>query len=283
MHNYRIKVTAFSMQKLGNEPDENEDSFSYNVKRGKFAIADGVSDSCFSKLWSETLTNFFVNSDYSLFSIDVSPDDLKNKILLPILKHSQEEWNKRIDWKNLPWYVERKARMGAFATFLGVEIKKEKSWRWRAIAIGDTCLFQVSKGTITDIFPRYKSSDFGNEPFVLSSVFPFETLKNCKVEFKEGKIDEGEIILATDAVAKWIIEQCEKGMHIWRKILSMKEDEMKIFFKDLIQNRYIRNDDITLVLVRLRKERPDKELKMKIARHWRAKKNKFLEWFEVKM
>jgi len=252
------------MQKMGNGPNENEDSFSYNIEKGKFAIADGVSDSCFSKLWGEILTNFFVNSDYSLFSFEGSPDKLRYKILLPILKHSQEEWNKRIDWKNLPWYVERKARMGAFATFLGVEIKKEKSWRWRAIAIGDSCLFQVSKGTITDVFPRYKSSDFGNEPFVLSSVFSFETLKNCKVEFKEGKIDEGEIILATDAVAKWIIEQYEKGMHIWRKILFMKEDEMKIFFEDLIQNRYIRNDDITFVRIKIKERKNWIKNKVKI-------------------
>jgi hypothetical protein len=238
------------MEKIGNEPDEYEDSFSYNIERRKFAIADGVSETCFSKLWSNILTESFVNSDYSLFSHGPLTSNSVNTLLLSFLQYSQKEWSKKINWKNLPWYVERKAKRGAFATFLGFEVKevKEGSWRWRAIAVGDCCLFQIGE-TISDIFPRYKSSDFGNEPFSLPSISSPEILKKCKVEFKEGKVKKEKIVLSTDALAKWIIEQYEIGKDDWKKILLMQERDMKSFFKKIIEKGEMRNDDLTLLLL----------------------------------
>jgi hypothetical protein len=239
------------MEKIGNTPDEYEDSFSYNIEMRKFAVADGVSEACFSKLWSNILTECFVNSDYSLFSHEPLTSDSVNMLLLSILQYSQKEWIERIDWRNLPFYVERKAKRGAFATFLGFEVKEEKTeegWRWRAIAVGDCCLFQIGD-KITDIFPRYKSTDFGNEPSSLPSIPSPEILKKCKVEFKEGIVKKEKIILSTDALAKWIIEQYETGKDEWKKILFMQGKDMRSFFEKIIEKGEMKNDDLTLLLL----------------------------------
>ena len=46
----------------------------------------------------------------------------------------------------LPWYAEQKLSQGAFATFLGLTLHRNRlssSLSWDCTAIGDSCLFQV--------------------------------------------------------------------------------------------------------------------------------------------
>lgn len=250
-----IQVTSFFMQKLGNEPKEYEDSFCFNLENGRFGIADGASESCFSKLWADLLTRFFVISDFSLFSFESFTDDITGHLLQPFIFTAQEEWNKRIDWENLPWNVKEKAKRGAFATFIGVELKEEHSkekdsYRWRAIAVGDCCLFHVSNEQLIDIFPVQESTQFKSTPNMLPSKYSPYLLNKCKVKVREGKVKLGEeIILATDSVAKWIIQQNEAGRYIWKDLIFLGQIEMKSLFEKLIENTIMKNDDITILLL----------------------------------
>lgn len=248
-----IQITTFFMQKLGNKPNEYEDSFCFDLEKRKFGIADGASESCFAKMWANLLTEFFVKSDLSLFSLKGSLGYMAKEALRSFLFTAQEELNKRIDWETLPWYVEEKARRGEFATFLGFEVKKEyskgrKSYRWRAISVGDCCLFHVNNKRLIDSFPLQSSAQFGSTPSLLSSRSSPNLLNRCEIRGKKGEVSAEEmIILATDSVAKWIIQEEETGEHIWWDLIFLEEGEMRSFFEELIKNKEMRNDDITIL------------------------------------
>lgn len=251
----KVRIRSFSLQKLGNEPHEYEDSFYFNLESGKFAIADGVSESCFAKLWADILTKSFVESDISLFSFEEFSDEKINEVLQSFLAYVQKEWNEKIDWKNLPWYVEEKAKKGAFATFLGLELKRDSDYEasqyhWRAVAIGDCCLFQTNGKQLINSFPVSESTQFGNTPLMLSSRISLDNFGKFKIRASKGVVKTNEkIILATDAVAKWILIQVEANQWTWEKQILSKEEELRSFFNESIKNEKLRNDDITVVVL----------------------------------
>ncbi|MEM2569938.1 MAG: protein phosphatase 2C domain-containing protein [Candidatus Bathyarchaeia archaeon] len=236
------------MQKLGNEPYENEDSFCYDLGKGKFAIADGATECCFSKLWATILTRHFVESDFSLFSLKKFVKNDVLKALLSFLYTSQRIWINEIDWTSLKWNVLEKAKKGAFASFLGFEMVREEEYcQWRAISIGDCCLIHFRSRQLVNSFPLRDSSEFGNKPEMLPSI----ALPNIRfrVNYRRGKMRRGEnIILATDAVAEWILRE-GKMISICETISSLKEEELRDFFRRLIEDGRMRNDDITLLIL----------------------------------
>lgn len=250
-----IQTQTFFMQKLGNKLNEYEDSLHYSRKKGKFAIADGVSESCFAKLWANLLTKYFVRSNSSLFSLKNFSDNVKEEVLQPLLSSAQKEWNNKIDWKNLAWYVEDKTKRGAFATFLGLEVKRDEKqedlYCWRAVAVGDCCLFQIDNKQLTSSFPLNDSTQFENTPSMLSSRFsPNDIFDKCKIHVEEGTIKaNGQIILATDALAKWILEENESGRQVWKEAILLKDKRVRSIFEKLVKTKKIRNDDITLVIL----------------------------------
>lgn len=51
---------SFSLCKEGNKPEEYEDAFAGDPRSGRFAVADGASESSFACLWAKLLVNGFV-------------------------------------------------------------------------------------------------------------------------------------------------------------------------------------------------------------------------------
>lgn len=245
-----LNVRTLSMQKLGNEPYENEDSYYYDLRKGKFAIADGATECCFSKLWATLLTKIFVESDLSLFSLKRFNKKEATKALLSFLPIVQKEWNSKIEWNNLKWNVLEKAKMGAFASFLGVEIvrdDKEECYKWRAIAVGDCCLLQFKSYQLVTSFPLKSGSEFGSRPQMLPSIALQST--HFEVRYKSGKIRKGEsIILATDALAEWILREGKETLSC-NTLFSLNEEQLNEFFRKLIEGGRMRNDDITMIIL----------------------------------
>jgi len=238
------------MQKLGNEPEEYEDSFYYDLERRKFAIADGASECCFSRLWAMLLTEYFVKADQSLFSLEIFSRDGLEGVLSRFLPAAQDSWVNRIDWLSLNWNVLEKSRRGAFASFLGLEIgeKKEGYYVWRAIAVGDCCLLHFKSQELLDSFPLNASSEFGSTPLMLPSI-PLPEIQ-YEISGKEGKVESGEtIVLATDTAAEWVLRENESSEDQYKNLFSLRDCDLKIFFEKLIKDGRMRNDDVTLIIL----------------------------------
>src|SRR3954468_13385292 len=81
-------------------------------------------------------------------------------------------WGRAVAGKPLPWYAEEKARAGAFAALVGLELSRqgnEDCGQWSALACGDSCFFQLRSEAVIESFPIARSDEFSNAPLLLGS------------------------------------------------------------------------------------------------------------------
>src|SRR5262249_45599942 len=138
----------------GNATHEYEDAYAVGTDALRIAVADGASETSFARQWAELLVEGFVQAA-------PSPAEL-NAWVTPL----QATWAQGQQGKATAWYAERKVQDGAFSSLLGLAIDQD---RWRALAVGDSCLFMVRSGKLARAFPLERSEQFNNSPSLLSS------------------------------------------------------------------------------------------------------------------
>lgn len=239
-----ITLKEFHRPKLGNKEEEYEDAFSYNLNKGRMAIADGASDSIFSNVWAGSLVKAF--SDGSL-SFSQDPSFLKSIIYM-----SRRTWYNSIQWNSLRVFVKNKAIKGSFSTFLGIQFTESgNEYDVQGIAVGDSCLFVSSDGG-PEGFPINDPAKFNITPQLIwsgyGSPFPEDyNTKLPKINYYNGKIRRGDrMIIATDAMSKWILDHREKSFDTLFDL-----EEPVDFVTSLLEKREMRNDDITCVTLTL--------------------------------
>src|SRR5712691_3925370 len=105
----RVGYAAFWAAKAGNDAADYEDAFAGDPAVGRFAVADGATESSFAAEWARLLAEDFV-------ACRTGGADAWLKRLPAV----QEQWWAVVGPKSLPWYAEAKREEGAFATFLGL-------------------------------------------------------------------------------------------------------------------------------------------------------------------
>src|SRR5947209_19228121 len=93
--------------KHGNAEDEYEDAWAADPGRGRFAVADGASETSFAGRWAQLLTE-------AVLAAPRPPE------LARWLPRARRRWSSEVMGLELPWYAEMKREQGAFATLLGV-------------------------------------------------------------------------------------------------------------------------------------------------------------------
>lgn len=233
-----VAVSAYWAPKAGSAAGEWEDAFSFDPDLGRFSVADGASESSFAAAWARLLAEGFVARP---------PDgaDLREWV-----RPLQEEWRKGTNGRALAWYAEEKARTGAFSTLLGVSLDPEAR-AWRAVAVGDSCLFAVREGQLLSSFPLSQASQFHASPYLLASVARANNGIGAAVREAEGEYRPGDLLLLmTDAVAAWFLREAEIRRRPWAVLerISSQEDFEK-FVEFMRAGRAMRNDDVTMLKV----------------------------------
>src|SRR5438309_355857 len=100
---------AFHLPRRGHAPAEYEDAFAADPCSGRFAVADGASESSFAGRWARLLVEGFVGGAQDPWGADW---------LVPL----RRRWVEEVAPLPLPWYAEAKREQGAFATLLGVAL-----------------------------------------------------------------------------------------------------------------------------------------------------------------
>jgi hypothetical protein len=250
-------LKAFWLPKEGSTEGEYEDAFlpcearGYPIrKRQRFAIADGATETSFSRLWAQLLVRGFVRR-----ALAVPPT-------MEQLKPLQERWRSKVGGKSLPWYAEEKMSYGAFAALLGLELSEEEGEagtvrNWQATAAGDCCLVQVRDNAIVDTFPFADSSAFNSRPDLLASLTAFNGPQNELVKTAHGTWrGDDTFFLMTDALACWFFKQVEIGNRPWVSLSNLDHQELANtfpeFVEDLRDNMEMKNDDVTLMRIDIR-------------------------------
>jgi len=227
---------AFRLPKAGHTLDECEDACAANLEASRFAIADGASESSYAADLAQLLVAAYVHNPgaWSRWLPEV-----------------RRQWQAQAVGPDLPWYAEAKLQEGAFATLLGLAFANGTG-SWQAQAVGDSCLFQVRGGRLRRAFPVRCAAEFSNQPTLLGSrpvlLRQGRTVRGrCRGKWREGD----SMLLATDALAEWFMQEVEQGRHPWRALLALQNaDDFADWVARQRERRALRNDDVTLVCIR---------------------------------
>jgi hypothetical protein len=236
-----LRWRALGLPKSGHSPEEYEDAWAADPASGRFAVADGASESAFAGLWARLLAEGFVAA-------------ARRRDVAGWLVGPRRRWAAEVNGLELPWYGEMKRAEGAFATLLGLWVRQpapSRPWSWRAAAVGDACLVQVREGRQLRSFPLTRSSDFGNEPRLIGSrdgpaVAPL---------YASGSLmPRDRLFLLTDALAQWFLSAQERGRRPWEAVAPLleagrPEDAFAVWVGGLRAGDGLRDDDVTLLAI----------------------------------
>jgi len=231
MNPSRLSWRSFLLPKAGHAYDECEDSIDGDPETGRFAIADGASESYAAGEWARRLVTGFVSEG--------ATDNW--------LTDSRNAWQEETGGGALSWYAEDKLAHGAHATFLGLSIRLAgESVEWEAIAVGDSCLFVISQDNPPVAFPVTQSSGFTSAPALVTSR---GAGPGWKVE--RGTLRPSDILLlATDALAQYLLASSEEGDFAGPTLLGLEEEDDFALWVALARDQgKLRNDDMALGVV----------------------------------
>jgi hypothetical protein len=245
-----MKVDYFRMSKLGNRESDYEDSFSYDLEKMKFAIADGVSNSIFSDVWARALTETFVSGDMDLFS--GSAGDIMHNLIV----ESRKRWYRSVEWGKLPWFTRNKAVNGSHSTLLLCHLRHQDddTLQMRAIAVGDSCLFKLRGDEIIYTFPLTDPAQFNTTPDLVWSgkghPFPLDSSsRDPEVRMMDGAVSAYDrLVFATDSISVLLLREA----HPAALLEEVVEKRFSRSLVEAIDSGRIRNDDITVAVVGFR-------------------------------
>lgn len=230
-----LAYRAFWQPKRGHDEADYEDAYRVSAsgpEASRAAIADGATESAFARLWATMLVEGLVDEGA------IDPERFTQQ--LPLW---QTMWIETIDQRSqgLPWYAAQKAEEGAFATALGLAL--EPGGTWRALSVGDCCLFHLRDGAVQSTWPATDPDAFTNRPALVPSrrgpAVPTPAVQT-------GTWAPGDrFLLATDATAAWLL----------RAGIGVLDDLDAEAFAQCVRIARtagtLRNDDVTLVDLRI--------------------------------
>jgi hypothetical protein len=230
-----------SVPKPGNRPEENEDAVASDPAGFRFAVADGATEGWQSGAWAVHLATAFVRRP-------PGPADF------PVwLTATRRDWAPPAQPGPAPWYAEAKQREGSFATLLGVELRPggASGWAWKAVAVGDSCLFHVRGSGVEVAFPIDSAAGFSSRPPLIPSS---AAVKCPPPEWLAGRAAPGDLLLiATDAAAAHLLalggSARAAALDLARSAVASRDTTGLMGFLQELQRA--RNDDSSLLALRI--------------------------------
>ena len=239
---------AFWLPRRGHSPAEYEDAFAQREAAGRYAVADGASEGCFTDLWAKLLVESFV---------DVAGDPPNS--WPESLTAAQQRWDSDVSARNIPWYAEQSVSRGAYCTFLGLVLVSPAAdcCQWQALAVGDTCLLHTRGGALLRAFPLERAGQFDNFPKLVGSRTPVAEVCAGQSLWTDGRGQSGDRLwIMTDALAQWCLTEIEAGRNPWSDLESLltlpeTEDPFVSLMEGFRDRGKLRNDDVTLLAIEL--------------------------------
>jgi hypothetical protein len=211
------------------------DSYTWRV-----AVSDGASDCFLPGVWAAELTRSFTRFEGEG---------------VPPLDNALREWRRAAYAEQLPWYAEAKRQQGAAATLLGVAL--HPGGTWEAVAVGDSCLFQVREDIMLASFPMANAGEFHSMPALFRTLpTPPPTPRTARGEWQSGD----RFFLMTDALAAWFLHEVESGRAPWNWLTGFgilgtlgAEQAFGSRIVELRRAGRLRDDDVTLLHFHARK------------------------------
>ncbi|MGW5460110.1 hypothetical protein [Streptomyces sp. NPDC003996] len=233
------------------------------------AVSDGASESLLAGAWAERLVKDVVES----MSLQHEWWEDVGGFVSDFMRRSGELWDAYLEQyqtdraargRPITWYEQPGLDKGAFATVVGAEVRAtlpadgSVEWSWHAFALGDSCLFHLREGSVLRAFPVESVDGFGITPQLLGSRNHDAALVTERLSIARGTLAPGdEILLTSDALAAWLLsprhELSAPGTQL-AMLAELGEESFGEWVNDQRVRGFMRNDDVTLIRLRVRTE-----------------------------
>ena len=213
--------------------------------RLRFAVADGATETSFSKNWAHLLVRGYKREWIGGAATERG------------LERLARIWRSGVVGKSLPWHAQHKVHDGAYAALLGLEVTgslETEAGTWNAYAVGDCCLFHLAGDCFLESFPITDPEQFGSRPILLSSVMARNRVAIASASTASGVWEAGDAFyLMSDALAAWFLSEQQADNNPWPLARELGTDEAEREFPQWISEiralGALRNDDVTLVRI----------------------------------
>ncbi|HVE46527.1 MAG TPA: hypothetical protein VNA57_07245 [Acidimicrobiales bacterium] len=251
-------VASFWLPRAGSGVEEYEDAYcpkrngTRSSRRMRFAVADGASESLLSGMWADLLVRTWCRSRR------LGPGE----VIATAMSGWQGEMTAYLEGRErherpIQWFEEPGLAKGAHATLVGLDLTTPSPapGRWTAVALGDSCMFQVREGRLITSFPMKTSAEFGTSPKLVPSRPHLLGRALANLDEAEGDWCPGDVFfLTTDAIAAWFLAGAEEGSAPWSRLADFEPHTPELFAAWVGEQRglgLIRNDDVTMLRVEI--------------------------------
>ena len=240
-----LQLQQLLLPKLDHDASECEDAIAADIHTARFAVADGATEAFHAQKWARNLAEHWVQKEATLTL------EAFRKWVAAEGRELHDSWN----GLTMSWYSEEKARTGSFAAFVGVELDlKVDTASWRAIALGDACLLHCRGTELLKSLPLTRSESFNSAPVLVASNSALHETTMQSVVVDSGSCENGDVLLlASDAMAAWCLQRFENGDFDPHFLSGKDHTGLPRFFDDERQAGRIRNDDLAIVRIEIKR------------------------------
>lgn len=265
-------IACYSLPKIGEKAQSSQDRYAHDREVSLIALADGAGSSLHPRKWAEILTTAFCES--ATDPIAPIRRDCPSW-LAPLQEQWRQYYLERLQAPKRNWWEGgSQLKSHGSSTFLGLwlpgspetiaatepspgeetdataDVDPAPGLPWQAVAVGDSCLFQWERqGDRLRAFPLDTAASFKSTTPCLASLPDYPS---APPQFATGSYAPGDrFLLATDALAKWILGDREAQGQQWQELFALKtQEEFATFVARLRQEKAIANDDTTALVIR---------------------------------
>ncbi|GCE26322.1 hypothetical protein KDA_18060 [Dictyobacter alpinus] len=252
------QVTRLQCWKSEHNEQSCEDAFAISLSQGLLTVADGVGTTLFSNIWARHLV------DHSIATPLLSEDPFEVEWWL---RAAQEHFQKLLPGiEGLPWNALQKMQNeGSFSTLASLRVFSSYPLNGEAIqakllAFGDSCIFvQPAASSELLSFPIVDAAVFDQPPISLPSkqgVFNRHFQRGMAMDLLLRPGDR--ILLATDAVARWIIGAANRPKDTphaaFEAVAEQTMASWPAFIADCRASGSMIDDDCTALVMTLRSD-----------------------------
>jgi hypothetical protein len=118
------------------------------------------------------------------------------------------------------------------------------------VALGDSCLFQVSGDRLVRSVPLSEHAQFGRRPPLFYTMRPQTERVIGHLATPNGGWTAGDqFFLLTDAIAAWFLNEVEQGRKPWHLLAQLDQKSFETFVDEQRYLQLMEDDDVTAVLL----------------------------------
>ncbi|MDO5342955.1 MAG: hypothetical protein Q4F69_10970 [Bacteroidia bacterium] len=243
-----MRIRAFITHKKAEQFKDCQDRFSINVDTKSVAVSDGMSQSYQQKLWADLLVNTYTGN------AQWEPNLESVKKLAPLWNEKVRSFIQNLKDINAPQYLIIRnenalaLRKSAGATFCGIRFHGNK---WNGYVLGDSCLIEIDKHKIQNLYTSQNCDEFDNHPDYFDSN-PLNDGKGTPLAINGILGESTSIIMVSDPFSDFLLEKRKTGdeeRYIKQILAINNHDEFEKLVDEWRDNHNMHNDDSTLIII----------------------------------